>query len=312
MLWLIVALVVILLLIRLVWNLIERFWAWLGKGRTLERIEALRESGGNAKFEALAESQERVEEAHAVVKEARKERRLTKEELREVFAAETNARRVFMQNLKIGWYQVVMLFFLGSILGLIIEEVWMYITAGLTESRVGLVWGPFSPLYGTGAVLLTIICYAITKKGAEWWLIFLLSMAVGGLLEQIVGWSMETFMGAVSWDYSAVPGCITKWVAVPFLFFWGLLGLIWSKLIMPDLLYRIGEPTTRRQVIFVALLAAYLAADIFMTLACFDRVHDRERGIPPRGPFEEWVDENYGDDFVESHFENMAFDTPET
>ena len=312
MLWLIVAMVAVLLLIRLVWNLIKRFWAWLGKGRTLERVEALRQSGDNAKFEALTESQERVEEAHAVVKEARKERRLTKEELREVFAAETNARRVFMQNLKIGWYQVVMLFFLGSILGLIIEEVWMYITAGLTESRVGLVWGPFSPLYGTGAVLLTIICYAITKKGAKWWLIFLISMAVGGLLEQIVGWGMETFMGAVSWDYSAVPGCITKWVAVPFLFFWGLLGLIWSKLIMPDLLYRIGEPTTRRQVIFVALLAAYLAADIFMTLACFDRVHDRERGIPPRGPFEEWVDENYGDDFVESHFENMAFDTPET
>ena len=74
----------------------------------------------------------------------------------------------------------------------------MYITAGLTESRVGLVRGPFSPLYGTGAVLLTIICYAISKKGAKWRMIFPISMAVGGLLEQIVGWGMETFMGAVS------------------------------------------------------------------------------------------------------------------
>ena len=311
MLWLIIALVVVLLLVLLVLRLIKRFWMWLGKGRTLERLEKARAEGTDEKTQALAASQERLEEAREVAKEASKELRLTRDEMREVLAAEKNARDVFLKNMKMTWYQVVILFFIGSILGLIIEEIWMYITAGLTESRVGLVWGPFSPLYGTGAVLLTIICYAITKKGAKWWLIFLISMAVGGILEQVVGWSMETFMGAVSWDYSGVPGCITKWVAVPFLFFWGILGLAWAKLIMPDLLYRIGEPTTRRQVIFVALLAAYLSADILMTLACFDRVHDRERGIPPSGPFEEWVDQNYGDDFVKSHFQNMAFTTPE-
>ena len=59
---------------------------------------------------------------------------------------------------------------------------------------------------------------------------------------------------------------------------------------------------------FVSLLAVYLAFDIIMTLACFGRVGARERGIPPRGPFEEWVDTHYSDEFVANRFQNMMFE----
>ena len=215
----------------------------------------------------------------------------------------------FLDGLKITWYQVVVIFAVGSVAGLILEQVWMFVTEGLTERRYGLVWGPFSPLYGVGALLLTLLCFELRKHGAKSWQIFLTGMIVGGGLEQITGWGMETLMGATSWDYSNVPGCITKWVAWPFLFFWGALGLIWAKAVMPELLYRIGAPTRKRQVVFVGILAVYLAFDIFMTLACFERVGARERGIPPHGAFEEWVDTKYSDEFVANRFQNMVFDT---
>ena len=55
----------------------------------------------------------------------------------------------YLDTMHLGWYQVVILFIVGCMAGLLIEEIWMLITAGLTESRVGLIWGPFSPLYGT-------------------------------------------------------------------------------------------------------------------------------------------------------------------
>lgn len=229
--------------------------------------------------------------------------------LREAAKADRRRKREeFLDDLKITWYQVVVIFAVGSFGGLILEQVWMFVTEGLTEHRYGLVWGPFSPLYGVGATLLTILCFEMRKRGAAWWQIFLVGMAVGGGLEQITGWAMETVMGATSWDYSGVPGCITKWVAWPFLFFWGALGLLWAKVVMPELLYRVGAPTRKRQVVFVGILAVYLGFDIFMTLACFERVGARDRGIPPRGPFEQWVDTKYSDEFVANRFQNMMFE----
>lgn len=86
------------------------------------------------------------------------------------------------------------------------EEMWVFVTAGVTESRARLVWGPFSPLYGVGTVLLTLVTFRLRKAHARGWRVFLVSMAIGGLLEQVTGWGMETFMGAVSWDYIAGDG----------------------------------------------------------------------------------------------------------
>ena len=138
---------------------------------------------------------------------------------------------------------------------------------------------------------------------------FLVAMLVGGVLEQVTGWGMETFLGVVSWDYTNVPLAITKFVAVPFLFFWGALGLAWGELIMPELIFLIGMPTTTRQVAFVSLVALYLAADIGMTVACFGRMAARDAGIPARTPFQEWVDSHYTDQFIAARFQNMAFDS---
>lgn len=75
-------------------------------------------------------------------------------------------RESYLDAMHMGWYQVVILFVVGSMAGLLLEEIWMLITAGLTESRVGLVWGPFSPLYGAGAVLLTLISYQLRRRHA--------------------------------------------------------------------------------------------------------------------------------------------------
>ncbi|MBE6471778.1 MAG: hypothetical protein E7000_08830 [Coriobacteriaceae bacterium] len=308
MFWTFLGLLAVLLVVRGTWYAISRFWAWLARGKRLHNeVESGKLSAEVALVVANADRARLMKEVAAADRLPSSVIRLSREQRKEVMRVQAAEREEFLANLRITWYQVVMIFFVASILGLVLEEVWMFITAGLTESRVGLIWGPYSPLYGVGALLFTFICFALRRHGAPWWGSFLVCAIIGGLLEQIVGWGMETFMGAVSWDYTNVPGAITKWVALPFLFFWGLLGVVWDRLIMPDLLFRIGVPTTRRQVLFVGLLGAYLAMDIFMTLAVFDRVHERELGIPPETMLEEYVDENYTQEFVEQRFENMDF-----
>lgn len=307
--WTFLVMLAVFLVVRGIWLACSYFWAWLARGKRLHHAVETGELGPDVG--AVVANADEARLARAVAQVDRKPDaivRLSHEQRLEVLRAQRDERERFLDDLRITWYQVVMIFFVASILGLVLEEVWMFITAGLTESRVGLVWGPYSPLYGVGALLLTFICFGLRRRHAPWWVFFLVSMVVGGGLEQVVGWGMETFMGAVSWDYTGVPGCITKWVAWPFLFFWGLLGLVWGKAIMPELLFRIGVATTRRQVVFVGFLGAYLALDIFMTLAVFDRVHDRELGIPPETAFEQYVDDNYTQEFVEQRFENMNFD----
>ena len=307
MLFSIISLVITILVLVFVFWCISAFWSWLGRGKQVRRVydQDLVSADIKSKIQqidAIKAAQKLDRGVHGPVI------RLNRQQRAEVRKAEHQVRDEFLDHLKLGWYQIVMVFFIGSILGLILEEVWMFISAGVTESRVGLVWGPFSPLYGVGAVLLTLVTFKLRQAHASGLVVFLVSMVVGGLLEQLTGWGMETFMGAVSWDYIAggVPGAITKWVAVPFLFFWGILGYAWYKMIMPDLLWALGIPTTRRKAIFVTLLSIYLIADIFMTIMCFERRAERDAGIPPSNAFEEWVDENFNNNFMSERFQNMV------
>ena len=270
------------------------FWEWLSRGRQLDEDDVERAEA------ALEESEDALERELA---RAERERGLGRLFAR--WRASAAAVDEYLDHLHLGWYQIVILFFLGSMAGLLIEEVWMLATAGLTENRVGLVWGPFSPLYGLGAVLLTLLSFFLRSRGARAWQVFLVSALVGGVLEQLTGWSMSTFFDAESWTYLHLPDHITQWVAWRFLAFWGLLGLTWSRAVMPRLLYQIGMPTTRRQAVFVTLVAVYLVADIAMTLVCFDRKTERDAGVPPANAFERWVDTNYSDEFIAARFENL-------
>ena len=207
--------------------------------------------------------------------------------------------------LRIDYFTLFWIFVAGCVFGLVVETVFHAIVYGGYESRAGLVWGPFSPLYGLGAVLLTWLSFYLRSRGAAGWQVFLVSALVGGVLEQIAGWSMSTLFDAESWTYLALPDHITQWVAWRFLVAWGVLGLVWCRAVMPRLLYQIGMPTTRRQAVFVTLVALYLVADVAMTLVCFDRKTERDAGVPPANAFEQWVDTNYNDDFISSRFENL-------
>lgn len=303
-----ITLFVVAVIVRFLYWVTLQVIAWLGRGKPLHRaVEDGSVSQATAEQAIIAERL-RLRQMEEAERTGQKAPRLSREQVHEVMQARADDRERFLDGLHIGVYQVVMVFFIGSILGLLLEETWMYLTAGLTESRVGLVWGPFSPIYGVGAALLTVITFALRQKHAPLWVVFVLSVAVGGGLEQFAGWAMETLFHAQSWDYTEVPGAITKWVAVPFLVFWGVLGTIWYRSIMPELLYRLGVPTTQRQAIVFILLAVYLAADIFMTLACFDRMTERHEGIAPANAFEQWIDTHYTDDWVEDRFENLTID----
>jgi uncharacterized membrane protein len=304
-----VGLLGMLLAIRAISWCVRAFWAWLGRGKELRRLANNEQLDEGVKLQIATAHAWRVARRSEVTIRRNVPHHLNAQQRHAVRKAVINARDEFLDATPLGWWQVIMIFFFCSILGLVLEEIWMLITAGLTESRVGLVWGPFSPLYGVGAVLLTFMAYQLRRHHAKNWHVFFAAVAVGGVLEQGCGWGMEHLLHAQSWSYAHLPDHITDYVAWRFLFMWGLLGIVWARLIMPELLYRIGVFHSVRQYAFIALLAAYLTADIAMTVACFDRKVERDAGIPPSNRFEVWVDEHYTDQFIARRFENLVIDT---
>ena len=297
---------------------VRAFMRWLDEGPQLQRlVDAGFLLSDQVESSEAAELRAFVNACDEWRRESRPGRRradrprLTASQRLTVRRIERMARERYVATMHLDWFHIVSIFVVASFLGLVIEQVYSFVVRGATESRVGLVWGPFSPLYGFGAVFLTLICWQLRRRRAPWWVVFATGMVVGGVLEQVTGWGMETFLGASSWDYTGYPGALSKWVCVPYLFFWGALGLAWDKLIMPDVLYHIGMPSTVRQVVFVTLLALYIGTDVFMTVACFGRMAARDAGIAAQTPFQQWIDVHYSDSFIAGRFQNMVIGSEE-
>lgn len=231
--------------------------------------------------------------------------RLSSDQQRAVRAYKHRKREAYLDACTPSFYHYIVIFLIASVLGLVLETAYTFVMFGVLESRVGLVWGPFSPLYGVGAVLLTAVLWQVRKR--PWWIVFLCAALLGGMLEQGTGWCMEHFMRAQSWTYLGLPDHITQWVAWRFLIAWGVIGLIWCRVIMPELIYRIGDPTSVRQMVVVSLLTVFMALDIAMTLMSFYRASQRLHDIPPRNAFEVYVDTHFDDRFMSDTFENMSF-----
>lgn len=282
--------------------LIQRYLDFRGAGRSFKKL--LRQGRIDAGVYADAVWSEVNRFGHKKLRA-----KISKEQQCVIRDARRQLRDDFLNDNRPGFYQYLIIFLVASVLGLILETIWMFVAYGVLESRVGLVWGPFSPLYGCGAVLLTVVLWRLRDQPT--WMIFLISAGLGGILEQLAGWSMETVMHAWSWSYLHFPDHITQWVAWRFLIVWGLLGVAWCKVIMPELLYRIGEPTSRRQAVVVSFLTVFIALDIAMTVACFWRAGKREEGVPPQNVFEEYVDRHFGDEFIKGKFENLRMDSDE-
>ena len=77
--------------------------------------------------------------------------------------------------IKLNYFNLFWVFFVCSVLGLILEEVWhmVVVDPGVYQDRAGMLFGPFSPIYGFGAVLMTMALNRFYKKNPL--IIFLVS-----------------------------------------------------------------------------------------------------------------------------------------
>lgn len=199
--------------------------------------------------------------------------------------------------------KIFYLFVIGSFVGTVLETIWAVIVEGHFEFRVGMVYGPFIPVYGGGACFLTIVLYKLYKLNDT--LIYAISAVVGATFEYICSWLQETFLGTVSWDYSNTPFNFNGRTNLMYALIWGFLGLVWVRYLYPFAAKLIEKIPKRAGSILTTFLIIFMIFNSVMSVAAVWRWEQRDDGIEAQSSFEMYLDKYFDDDKMEMLFPHM-------
>ena len=222
--------------------------------------------------------------------------------------------------IELNFFNLFWVFVICCFLGLIIETIYHFVVVvpGEIQDRAGLLYGPFSPIYGFGAVLMTVALNRFYKANPA--IIFGVSAVIGGLFEAATALFMELGFGAVAWDYSGstIFGLFPDPIALIFggrtsalfMCMWGVLGFVWIKLCLPWMLKLINLIPWKIRYSFTTICAVLMLVNGVMTLEALDCWFERLSGIPQTTPIEQFYAEHYDNDYMAHRFESMTI-TPD-
>lgn len=163
---------------------------------------------------------------------------------------------------KLTIHQVFWYFIIFSIIGLIIETAYCYITAGTLESRKGLIWGPFCPVYGVSASVLLIFLNKYKNKNIIW--IFICGFITGSIAEYILSYILESIYGMRFWNYGYAKLNLNGRICLLYSTYWGILSIVLLKFIKPHIDKLIEKiPSRPRNIIEIALFIYFIINCIF-------------------------------------------------
>lgn len=145
-------------------------------------------------------------------------------------------KKIINSEYKFSKYQklliIVSVFVFGGIFGFIYETLFYRIDLGYFVKR-GSTLGPWVPIYGFGAVLITIACNKFKNKPL---IVLILSAVICGSLEYISGYLMYNISGIRLWDYNTEIlnfGNIGGYICLRSVLFFGISGLFLIYIVLP-------------------------------------------------------------------------------
>ncbi|WP_251178754.1 putative ABC transporter permease [Adlercreutzia agrestimuris] len=208
--------------------------------------------------------------------------------------------------ISLNFFNLFWIFVVCSILGLLIETIFhmIFVDPGHYQDRAGLIFGPFSPIYGFGAVLMTIALNRFHDKNIL--IIFLVSAVVGGAFEFFTSWFMQFAFGIEAWNYSGTFLSIDGRTNGMFMCMWGVLGVIWIKLLLPGLLKLVNLIPWNWRYAVTTICAALLIADGALTLITLDCWYQREAHLPQDTAIQQFCDQHFGNAYMADRFQSMS------
>ena len=205
-----------------------------------------------------------------------------------------------------GFYKLVWLFFLAALIGDLVETLFCRATAGVWMSRSSLVWGPFSIVWGFGAVLLTVLLYRYRDRRDGY--LFLMGTLAGGAYEYMCSVASEIAFGSVFWDYSHLPFNLGGRINLLYCFFWGIATVVWIKYCYPLLSRWIERLPLRLGKVLTWLIVLFMVVNMALSALALGRFAQRQSDpAPAQDALGQFLDERFPDGRMERIYPNIQF-----
>lgn len=156
-----------------------------------------------------------------------------------------------------------LLFMLYSVLGWCMEVVGKLIQYKRFINR-GFLIGPYCPIYGYGALLITFLLKKYTQDPI---VLFIMTIVVCGALEYLTSFFMEKLFKARWWDYSQRKFNINGRICLDTIVIFGILGLLIMYILNPFFISKIELlPEIWLNILFYCLLTIYLVDNFVSTV----------------------------------------------
>ena len=206
--------------------------------------------------------------------------------------------------------KLFIIFMFGCFLGTIYEDILSFLKHHFIKHEFyfathrGVIYGPLNPLYGASIVL---IIWILGKKKRHPAKTFLYGAILGGIIEYVVSFFLEKFLGVASWNYSDQLLNINGRTSIGYMLFWGLAVTILIHWIYPFLSKQIEKIPKKLGDTIVTILVIFMAFDMLISWTALGRQVLRKSGHPPITKVGEIYDKVYTDERLKKVYTNMKF-----
>lgn len=213
----------------------------------------------------------------------------------------TNIKKSFT-ILGISIWRLLAYFIIYSFAGYVVETIYAIISKGMWESRQSFLYGPFSGIYGLGAVVMIIFLQYFNKNNNR---LFIGGFIVGSIVEYLVSLFAEVVLHVKWWDYSNMPLNINGRICVYFSIFWGFLAIYFMSYVHPKierLIKKIKEKISAKKLKAITLnVIIFLFIDCVITGYALEmfyirKVHDYNLDVANANKVNEMYNEIYGNE----------------
>ena len=199
-------------------------------------------------------------------------------------------------------FKIFVIFMIGSVLGYIVEMIVGLVQNGHFVSRQGLIYGPFTPVYGIGIIVYYIFFNIVKTRDKK--KVFIFSFILGGITEYLCSYLQEKIFGTISWDYSEWIFNINGRTTIFHCTYWGIAGLLYVKYIEP-IIPKIEEFIKSHKIkIIEASVAIFMLFNITISSMAAIRQKERLDEIPANSSVDIFLDNVYPDEYMDQVFEN--------